>query len=35
VQKALLLSLDIIGFSTIVSALLSLWTAAMRNRQRA
>ncbi len=34
-QKALVLTLGIAGFGTLVSALLSLWTAAMRNRRRA
>jgi hypothetical protein len=33
-QKALTLTLGIAGFGTLVSALLSLWTAAMRNRRR-
>src|SRR5262249_18261876 len=34
VQNALVLSLGIIGFGTIISALLSLGTAALRNRRR-
>ena len=34
VQKAMALSLGILGFGTVISALLSLCTAAMRNRRR-